>query len=699
MGFFDFLPKRQEPQQQATAEQLKSDIMPLEGFGSLLSQSYNPDELIGQKSIRVYAKMENDDQVKPAINLKVMATLMSGWEIRPASEEQADIDAANFVTENLDNIEGTFSQKLEEILSGGLVYGYSVSEKVYEQKGDKWYLKKLKSKKPDSIQFEIDTYGNLTNLLNAGQPYPVDKFVIFSHNKKYDNNYGTSDLRAAYRAWWYKENTYKYLAMYVEKYATPPLVANIEGNLTPTEESKLKSLLNRIQNNTVIMSPKGVKIDFIKIGDQAQIYERAINLFDAAISKSILMPSQLGLSGEPSTGSNAKAQTHFDLFMMIISKMQKSLEEVVNEQIIRQLVSLNFTTDKYPRFSLRMHESENVDVILKQWNELLKNGALTKQIQDEEWIRGLLGAPILDQEGRTEPQEFGNNHQHKTYASREPSIYEKNVNYAQIDKESEQMIQKGKDKFAKVLSKTKDDIVNRNWEGTSAQDINRLGLKYMNELQQTIKGFVGDAYDMGYEDSQKEIKADKSDKKSYVTRIKPEKALKFFETKSFWMSGVIEDTILKAVKGVLYKALEAGWHNDIIKAELIKLFAPYVDTGVVSAETVQDYRLDTIVRTISNEVYNAGRKESQLDPANDGFVVGMMYSSIMDKHTTELCSGLDGKIFLMDNPYLQQLYPPNHFNERSIMTAITKDMLPIPEGDLVTDAEAANAVTLKGEGF
>lgn len=43
----------------------------------------------------------------------------------------------------------------------------------------------------------------------------------------------------------------------------------------------------------------------------------------------------------------------------------------------------------------------------------------------------------------------------------------------------------------------------------------------------------------------------------------------------------------------------------------------------------------------------------------------LQFDAVMDGQTTELCSGLNGVIRPVDDPFWNTYYPPNHFNCRS----------------------------------
>jgi len=76
-------------------------------------------------------------------------------------------------------------------------------------------------------------------------------------------------------------------------------------------------------------------------------------------------------------------------------------------------------------------------------------------------------------------------------------------------------------------------------------------------------------------------------------------------------------------------------------------------------------QLDRFARTKHTEVMNNAR----VDFFNEsGVVSAYQYSAIMDNQTSDICAGLDGKIFEAG----KEVIPPCHFNCRSTLIPITK---------------------------
>src|SRR5258708_30753447 len=99
---------------------------------------------------------------------------------------------------------------------------------------------------------------------------------------------------------------------------------------------------------------------------------------------------------------------------------------------------------------------------------------------------------------------------------------------------------------------------------------------------------------------------------------------------------------------------------------------PYLGGPGHLADAASPSRLETLGRPNITDAYNQGRISMAKDPDVVDMLAGMRYSAVLDDRTTEICQFLNEKVFEMDDPALEQLAPPNHFNCRSILVPVTK---------------------------
>ena len=391
---------------------------------------YNPDSLTGRKGLQIYALMREDDQVKAVLTMKKFARLMTSWEIQPTSQDASDVEIAEFVKVNLDNLAGTFEDCLLNIYSG-LDFGYSITEKIWYriEKGKfagKIGLRALKTREPFYYQFESDNYGNLRedgvvfqgsipaeqSLLNSEQVvvqntiynpsrimqqrFPVDKFIIYSYNKEFSNFYGRSDLRSAYRSWWSKEILMRFMNIYMERFGMPTHVAKYPKSLSKSEKTNLKTVLDKVQAKYSIVVPEDVSIELLNAGaGGAEGFKSAIEMHNRFISRSILVPDLMGFNEISGGGAYALGKKHFDVFLWILQKLGRDTEEsIVGEQIIKQLVDYNYSNViDYPKFKFESITAEGTATRANIVQMGVTGGFINP---NEDWIREYLAIPKSD---------------------------------------------------------------------------------------------------------------------------------------------------------------------------------------------------------------------------------------------------------------------------------------------------------------
>ncbi len=199
--------------------------------------------------------------------------------------------------------------------------------------------------------------------------------------------------------------------------------------------------------------------------------------------------------------------------------------------------------------------------------------------------------------------------------------------------------------------------------------VNNLQLKYQLQLQQTIREMLRESFTLGKEDAKKEI----GTAKNYKVKIPPTQAIEWFEKKSFYIKNILNEQLLKQIKQILITAMEIGEPLPETMAKIENIYEPFLgdDRIIIDEEQPKPYRIETLVRTNSTAAMNWGRMTMYNDPELEGFVEAVQYSAILDERTTDICKHLDGKIVRLNDPDLQRIIPPNHFNCRSVLVAVT----------------------------
>ncbi|MBI5634868.1 MAG: phage head morphogenesis protein [Nitrospirae bacterium] len=135
---------------------------------------------------------------------------------------------------------------------------------------------------------------------------------------------------------------------------------------------------------------------------------------------------------------------------------------------------------------------------------------------------------------------------------------------------------------------------------------------------------------------------------------------------AFTVSGIAEADIIDDIYRQTLKGLTDGISfNDFKKALIEKVSAAW---GAAAAS-----RLDTIFRTNIQSAYQAGHYKRQREVASA--MPYWQYVAVMDSRTRPGHAAMNGKVFRYDSEFWKKNYPPNGFNCRCTVVALTEGQI------------------------
>lgn len=712
-------------------------------FSNWRGSPFNPDLLVQQKSLDIFDKIRLDDQARAALSFKKLAVTAPGWTIQSAQGVGEDDEVADFVRKQFDELPGTFAHTLHQVLSA-MDYGYSITEKVYVERDGKLCLSGLKPKYPHGFDFDVDEFGNLmpdgllqdargaTGGSSAQRRLPTYKFLIYSYQMEFSNPYGNSDLRTAYRPWWTKDNAYKWLAMLLEKYGIPPIFALYnsqvyQGASVPTE---IQTLVNKIRVGTGAAVPRNGADDLEfwtpELAKQvSNTFIPALNLYDRHIARAILMPSLIGMTSDDNVGSLARSNVHFDSFMLVVANSQLDLEAVINEQVVRQLVDLNFTGADYPVFKFNPLTDEIKTELADAWTKLLAGGVVRRGYADENHFREMYKMPPAPEddelmeapEPKEEPgdQKAQDDEEDKGDQADTDSKDEEVAKQVQAIQDS-QPVQFSQEPFRELTRAEREADVLRlfavvdDGESEGVDEIKavlksaeRRTLRWLEgktELttadveayaeipnKASLRGTMRDLIAAAMEDGRRTA-AEELPKEFAAKDFTRNEQLAYIDAKSIVVADATDQAITTAVKQALLNGISQGQSIRQVRQRIEQIFEDY--------DGIAAHRAETIVRTNYNAAFNHGRLQLIQDAGS--YVHGVQYSAILDTRTTEVCRNLDGKVFEVNAPELDRLTPPRHFQCRSLLVPVMITT-PIDQADRINQTQVDRAIEQSGKGF
>jgi phage putative head morphogenesis protein, SPP1 gp7 family len=147
----------------------------------------------------------------------------------------------------------------------------------------------------------------------------------------------------------------------------------------------------------------------------------------------------------------------------------------------------------------------------------------------------------------------------------------------------------------------------------------------------------------------------------------------------FAVAGITKLDVLSDIQNSLTRSLTEGMSFRQFQNELEPLLQRKGwlgrglvadDDGVLQGKKLMPYRLDTIFRTNIQSAYAAGRYQQQMRNVADRPY--WEYNAVMDNRTRPTHAALNGRVFRWDDPIWQTIYPPNGYNCRCWVRALTE---------------------------
>lgn len=366
------------------------------------------DEIITRKGWKVYKDMRHDDQIKATMSFKKILIHGRGLEVQSIKEKQGE-DEAKFVEWALKRI--NMKRIFREALSA-FDYGFSVGEIIWEMaeyEGQQVVtIKDIKHRNPENIEIESDWHGNVKMFVQEARYGEVislkpEKVWHYAHNCEFQDHYGVSDLRAAYKNWWSKKFIINFWNVFLERLGQPMTKMSYPLGASEELKSTLKSILSGLSTKTEILIPEGVEIELIEAQRAGNAdYGAALGYHDNAIARALLVVALLGTdNSDVKRGSDSQSRLHLRVLFKMADEIARDLLFTFQKQVVKQLVDYNFSGERYPHLMFQDYgEFEGIEVA-DTIRLLHAAGILDMDQEDVNYARSVLGLP-LRREGQKE---------------------------------------------------------------------------------------------------------------------------------------------------------------------------------------------------------------------------------------------------------------------------------------------------------
>lgn len=672
-----------------------------QSFHGIISEDFNSD-FQGQRAIAIYNKMRRTDATINATLQALKLPILSAERTVESADinDQKQNEIADFVRKSLfEDLEGGFDSVLQELLSYK-DFGFYYFEKVYEIKDGQVRLKKLAPRLPSAhylwIMANNPSVPGVTQMLKGYDPtintstpeIPMSKLVVFTNNKEGDNYEGVSVLRTAYKHWFYKDMFYRIDGIKHERGAGVLKIQLPEG-AGPSDKADAEELGEnfKLGEATFIVQPNEKwKIELMTAGiaDQSAALMESVKHHNREIVQNILA-SFLDLgSGTGGSFSLSKDQSSF--FGLSLRATARYIDTVLNEQLVKELVILNFGEQKeYPKLrTVNIGETDYAEASAMV-KTLRDAGVLDDSPEIKVWVRKTFGLPEATVEDFEDeepeevpeakpemkpkaepietPEPMEEMSEKRKFAerkfARDLTVAEQRVKLAELDTYFTDLETEAYDLLQGASNEQKDKMMKDAERIIDTKDvvaISALALIAQTPLMSSIRDLSKRAMEEGKRTAANEI--------GQVLPTTAPFAKKLLALKSDLLLEERTNEILETMKKKIVSILS----KDISKSQAMFEISK-------SYDEVADYWNNHISGQVVIDSTNTGR--ASVFEANKQVMYALQRSEVLDSVTCPMCLSLDGRVVDQMNPFSK--IGQVHSGCRGIWVALLKTDTTLPQ--------------------
>lgn len=340
----------------------------LKRFGGEVQEEFDPN-LRGLRGVRVFDEMRRNDPDVGAILFAILhVALGSSWTVEAASQDQPDLDAAEFLRQCLfEDMSHSWRDYIIDAMTSN-AFGWAWMELVFKQRlgpasptpslydDGRIGLRKIALRGQETLgRWVFDDHGGIQAMIQRSPPgyqevtIPIGKSVLHRTSSEKNNPEGISLLRNAYRPYFIKTNIEEIEVIGAERDMTGVLVIKLPANASPEDFAKARDMGERyrVDDQTYFVlqrfgkeAHEGWDIDVVKTpGSKVVDTDKTINRCSTHIMRSVL--TQFLMLGQGRTGSFALAESQKALWHLAVNGRLDTLEDEGNRFIVPKLFAFN----------------------------------------------------------------------------------------------------------------------------------------------------------------------------------------------------------------------------------------------------------------------------------------------------------------------------------------------------------------------
>ena len=398
------------PNSEPEKPELKTEyVVGLTGFWGGISNKYpqvlssTPEDLSREIGWNYIDAMITDPAVKAAFDYLRASALRGGFQLSPAlhgekikgdkleapdPETKEAIEICDFVKRSLNGMESSLEQVSWEVLYGGLIGNALVEidwmDADNEDDDGKLVPRKLVVRPRWSYHYVVNSSMQLQGIIarvamESTIKYLAkdNKFIIWTWDGRNGDPRGQSIVRPAYNAWLMKINQWPELNKFLLQFGSPSIwveqtaadaassFVTPDGVVVSAQQAITTALINYAAGKTISL-PYGYKLNIMESRGDGTVQREIIKLLNNEIVMSILYSPRTLLEAEH--GSKADQGGAQDAAGLPITRVQSSLCDVYQKQLIRSIVALNCGSAKAvkyaPVISLAITEQQDLAAVM-----------------------------------------------------------------------------------------------------------------------------------------------------------------------------------------------------------------------------------------------------------------------------------------------------------------------------------------------
>ena len=381
-----------------TKEITPADV--LSGTGTVWQRMYRPRtgedpseiwrNMLADNALEHYRDMEEKDGFFAGVlETRKEGVLSKPRRVLAASDAARDEGIAETVEDVLDNLadcENVFYELLD-----ALGKGVSIAEVMWNFEGRELRPVELRFRPQEWFSFGKDL-GPQTGELrlsrvragsalaacgsfdNEDDPLPLNKFVVLSFRPHLGNRWGRPLARRCFWPIWFKQQDIKFWLKFVEKGTGTVLTKFNQG--APDDEKAAEN----VNDETAVAVPANFPVEILEKARQgnSSIYRDLVERFaNREVAFVVLSQALTSAGSDEGSGSRSLGEVHNEVRAEKIEVDAKSLMRVVNEQLIRPFVTLNYGPNvEAPRWVIDYEEAEDLGELSERDERLVRTGVV-----------------------------------------------------------------------------------------------------------------------------------------------------------------------------------------------------------------------------------------------------------------------------------------------------------------------------------